>query len=65
MSNAIIKFFKYFITKYFGTVAIEKIMLITLQELVKRTDSKIDDQIYHAIFHETQEYEKCDKCKGV
>ena len=48
--NVVIKFLKYFICKWFGTIAIEKIVIILLKELVKRTDSKIDDEIYDAIF---------------
>lgn len=57
MSNVIIKFLKFFIIKYFGTAAVEKMVIILLGELVKRTDSKVDDKLYHAVFHNTQEYE--------
>lgn len=46
----ILKFIKYFVGKWLGTLAIEKIVIILLKELVKRTDSKIDDEIYDAIF---------------
>ena len=53
--NVVIKFLKYFICKWFGTVAIEKIVIILLKELVKRTDSKVDDEIFKAIFEKTTE----------
>lgn len=53
--NVIIKFLKYFICKWFGTIAIEKIVIILLRELVKRTDSKVDDEIFKAIFEKTSE----------
>lgn len=53
--NIIIKFLKYFICKWFGTIAIEKIVIILLRELVERTDSKVDDEIFKAIFDKTAE----------
>ena len=53
--NVVIKFLKYFICKWFGTIAIEKIVIILLRELVKRTDSKVDDEVYKAIFDKTAE----------
>lgn len=53
--SAVLKFIKYFVCKYFGTVAIEKIVIILLGELSKRTDSKIDDEIYDAIFKKSSE----------
>ncbi len=53
--NIIIKFLKYFICKWFGTIAIEKIVIILLRELVKRTDSKVDDEVFKAIFDKTAE----------
>lgn len=62
MANIVIKFLKFFIIKYFGTAAVEKIVIILLGELVKRTDSKVDDQIFHAVFHQTQEYSECKEC---
>lgn len=46
----IIKFVKYFICKWFGTKVIEKIVILLLEELVKRTDSRLDDKIYQAVF---------------
>ena len=51
----VLKFIKYFICKWFGTVAIEKIVIILLKELVKRTDSKVDDEVFKAIFDKTAE----------
>ena len=56
--NVVLKFLKYFICKWFGTVAIEKIVIILLKELVKRTDSKVDDEIFKAIFEKTAEGEQ-------
>ena len=53
MVNIIIKFLKFFIIKYFGTVAVEKIVIILLRELVRRTDSKVDDEIFKAVFDKT------------
>lgn len=53
--NIVLKFLKYFICKWFGTIAIEKIVIILLRELVKRTDSKVDDEIFKAIFDKTAE----------
>ena len=49
----ILKFIKYFVGKWLGTLAIEKIVIILLKELVKRTDSKVDDELYEAIFEKT------------
>lgn len=62
MVNIIIKFLKFFIIKYFGTPAVEKIVIILLKELVKRTNSKVDDEIFHAVFHNTKEYSECKEC---
>lgn len=62
MVNVIIKFLKFFIIKYFGTSAVEKMVIILLKELVKRTDSKVDDQLFHAVFHSTQDYNSCKDC---
>ena len=46
----IINFLKYFISKWLGTKAIDKVLIVVLKELVKRTESKIDDRIYEAVF---------------
>lgn len=54
MMNVVIKFLKYFVCKWFGTIAVEKIVIILLGELVKRTDSKIDDEIYQEVFKKTE-----------
>ena len=51
----VLKFIKYFVGKWLGTLAIEKIVIILLKELVKRTDSKVDDEVYKAIFDKTAE----------
>lgn len=53
----VLKFLKYFVGKWLGTLAIEKIVIILLKELVERTDSKVDDKIYQAVFGKTQESE--------
>lgn len=53
--GVVLKFLKYFICKWFGTIAIEKIVIILLRELVERTDSKVDDEIFKAIFDKTAE----------
>ena len=50
----IIKFFTGFITKYFTTVVVEKIVIILLRNLVKRTDSKVDDELFEAVFEKTK-----------
>lgn len=50
----IVTFIKNFVCKYLGTVVIEKIIIILLEELVKRTESKIDDKIYKLIFERVQ-----------
>ena len=54
------KFLKYFISRWFGTKAMEKVVITALGELVKRTESKIDDKIYEAVFGKLEE-EKNDK----
>lgn len=51
----IIKFFKNFIIKYLGTMVLEKIVILLLGELVKRTDSDIDDKVYKIVFEKTGE----------
>ena len=48
------KFVKYFICKWFATRVIERIVILLLEELVKRTDSKLDDKIYQAVFEEVE-----------
>lgn len=53
--NIIIKFLKSFILKYFGAVAIEKIVIILIRELVKSTDSKVDDELFEAVFGKMSE----------
>ena len=50
--EVVLKFVKYFICKWFGTKVLEKIVIIFLEELVKRTDSKLDDKIYKAVFED-------------
>ena len=52
--DMVIKFVKYLICKWFATRVIEKIVILLLEELVKRTDSKLDDKIYQAVFEEVE-----------
>lgn len=63
MVKIILKFLKFFIIKYFGTATVEKLVIIGLSELVKRTDSKVDDKVFHTVFHSTKEYSECTECK--
>lgn len=46
-------FVKRFLTKYLTTIALEKIAIIFIRELVERTDSKVDDEVYNALFNKT------------
>lgn len=46
----ILNFVLGFAKKYFTTIVIEKIIIVMVKEAVKRTDSKVDDEIYEAIF---------------
>ena len=49
----ILTFIKNFALKYFSSIALEKIVIILLGALVKRTDSKIDDELFEAVFGKT------------
>ena len=49
----VLAFLKRMILKYLTSVALEKVVIIFLGELVKRTDSKIDDKLYDAVFNQT------------
>lgn len=51
--SIVLKFITGFITKHFTTVVIEKIVIIFLKALVKRTDSKVDDEVFKAVFGKT------------
>lgn len=46
----LLKFIKYFVCKWFGTTVLEKIVIILLEELVRRTENQLDNRIYEAIF---------------
>lgn len=50
IGKLILKFIKGFVCKYFGTVVIENIVIILLEQLVKATDSKVDDKIFNEVF---------------
>lgn len=56
--NLIVKFLKSFVLKYFGAVAIEKIVIILLGELVKSTKSDVDDRIYNEVFRKLKDETK-------
>ena len=53
--NLIISFITSFIIKYFTGPAIEKMVLILIKKLVENTDSKVDDELYEAVFKKTKE----------
>ena len=46
----IISFLKYFAEKRLGTEMLENILITCLEELVKRTDTTLDDKIFELIF---------------
>ncbi|MGL5716790.1 MAG: hypothetical protein ACRCX2_27490 [Paraclostridium sp.] len=50
----VLSFFKKFVLKYLTTVVIEKLMIVSLKELVKRSDSKFDDELYETVFGRIQ-----------
>ena len=54
----IINFLKNFLIKYLGTLVLEKILILLLEELVKRTDSDIDDKIYKIVFEGMDNHKK-------
>ncbi|AVQ19601.1 MULTISPECIES: hypothetical protein [Fusobacterium] len=54
IAGMIINFLKNFLIKYLGTLVLEKILILLLEELVKRTDSDIDDKIYKIVFEKTE-----------
>ena len=56
IAGIIIKFFKNFLIKYLGTLVLEKILILLLEELVKRTDSDIDNKIYKIVFEKVENY---------
>lgn len=56
--GVIIKFFKNFLIKYLETVVLEKIVILLLGELVKRSDSDIDDKIYRIVFEGVDSHKK-------
>ena len=63
MEKIAIAFIKNFVTKYLGTEGIEKILIILLKDLVKRTGSKIDDNIFNEFFNKVSDEAKKDlKC---
>ena len=50
MKEITTKFLKYFICKWLGTKTVENILIVAMRELVKRTESRIDDKIFEAVF---------------
>ncbi len=51
----IINFIKKFVLKYMGSLVIEKIIIVLIRELVERSDSNVDDEIYRIIFEKIKE----------
>lgn len=60
--GVVLSFIKNFVIKYLTAGVLEKLAILLLGELVKRTDSKVDDEIYCTVFHKCEEGEKCRKC---
>ena len=58
IAGMIINFLKNFLIKYLGTLVLEKVVILLLEELVKRTDSDIDDKIYKIIFEDMDNHKK-------
>lgn len=56
--NFILMFIKGFVVKYFSSIALEKIVIILLRALVKRTDSKVDDELFEAVFGQMNKEDK-------
>ena len=54
IAGMIINFLKNFLIKYLGTLVLEKVVILLLEELVKRTDSDIDNKIYKIVFEKTE-----------
>ncbi|MEF2601210.1 MAG: hypothetical protein U0M80_07945 [Fusobacterium mortiferum] len=54
IAGMIINFLKNFLIKYLGTLVLEKVVILLLEELVKRTDSDIDDKIYKIVFEKVE-----------
>ena len=54
IAGMIINFLKNFLIKYLGTLVLEKVVILLLEELVKRPDSDIDDKIYKIVFEKTE-----------
>lgn len=52
--GVVLLFLKKFVVKYFTSLALEKVVIIFLKELVKRTDSKVDDELFEAVFNQTK-----------
>lgn len=53
-----ISFITGFMIKYFTRQALEKVVLILLKKLVECTESKVDDEMYRAIFEKFEEGKK-------
>lgn len=58
IAGMIINFLKNFLIKYLGTLVLEKVVILLLEELVKRTDSDIDDKIYKIVFEDMDNHKK-------
>lgn len=51
----IINFIKTFILKFLTTKALEKVVIILLKDLVQRTSSKVDNELFEAVFGKIEE----------
>lgn len=58
--SMLIKFWKYFVEKWLGTAVLENVLTACLEELVKRTDTTLDDRIFELIFQKGIEKMKKD-----
>lgn len=51
MKANMLKFIEKFMCKYLGPEVLEDVVLSFLKELVNKTGSKIDDEIYNIVFN--------------
>lgn len=48
--NFVLGFLKGFVIKFLTTKALEKVVVVLLKALVQRTESKVDDELFEAVF---------------
>lgn len=51
MKKKLMEYIEKFMCKYLGTEVLENIVLSLLKDLVKKTGSKIDDEIFNIVFN--------------